>query len=97
LARDLPPGWVEQCRQFLREVGGEHFDETDRFLTRNRVFVDRTRTSACCRKEVAIDYGATGPNLRGSGVDFRFAKAHPYLVYDQLEFDVPSVSVGGLL
>src|SRR6266699_1216393 len=42
LARDLPPGWTEQCRQFLHEVVS-NFDETERFLTRNRVFVDRTR------------------------------------------------------
>src|SRR5881409_3630195 len=42
LSRDLPPGWVEQCRKFLAEVA-VNFNETERFLTRNRVFVDRTR------------------------------------------------------
>ncbi len=45
-------------------------------------------------KEDAIDYGLTGPNLRGSGVDYDLRKAHPYLVYDQLKFDVPVGSVG---
>jgi NADH-quinone oxidoreductase subunit D len=45
-------------------------------------------------KEAAIDYGLTGPNLRGSGLDFDLRKAHPYLVYDQLAFDVPIGSVG---
>src|SRR4051812_30426661 len=42
LARDLPAGWTEHCRKFLHEVL-HNFDETERFLTRNRVFVDRTR------------------------------------------------------
>src|SRR5438067_885667 len=93
LARDLPPGWVEQCRKFLDEVV-VNFDETEKLLTRNRIFVDRTRDIGVLPKEVAIDYGVTGPNLRGCGVDFDLRKAHPYLVYDQLEFDVPIGSVG---
>ena len=93
LARDLPPGWVEQCRKFLDEVM-VNIDETEKFLTRNRIFVDRTRNVGVLPKEVAIDYGATGPNLRGSGVDYDVRKAHPYLVYDQMEFDVPLGSVG---
>src|SRR6266478_2364414 len=93
LARDLPPGWTEQCRQFLREVVA-NFDETENFLTRNRIFVDRTRDVGVIPKDVAVDYGASGPNLRGSGVDYDVRKAHPYLVYDQLKFDVPIGSVG---
>ena len=51
-------------------------------------------TSAYITREVAIDYGLTGPNLRGSGMEFDLRKAHPYLVYDQLEFDIPTGSVG---
>src|SRR5216117_3117372 len=78
LARDLPPGWVAQCRQFLQEVV-VNFDETESFLTRNRVFVDRTKGVGVLPKEVAIDFGASGPNLRGSGVDYDVRKADPYL------------------
>ena len=93
LSRDLPPGWVDQCRKFLNEVV-VNFDESEKLLTRNRIFVDRTRDIGVLPKEVAIDYGVTGPNLRGSGVEFDLRKAHPYLVYDQLEFDIPVGSVG---
>lgn len=93
LARDLPPGWVEQCRKFLDEVV-VNFDETEKLLTRNRIFVDRTQGVGVLSKEKAIDYGISGPNLRGSGVDFDLRKAHPYLVYDQLQFDVPVGSKG---
>jgi NADH-quinone oxidoreductase subunit D len=93
VARDLPPGWVEQCRKFLREVV-VNFAESEKLLTRNRIFVDRTRDIGVISKEDAIDFGLTGPNLRGSGVDYDLRKAHPYLVYDQLKFDIPIGSAG---
>src|SRR4051812_47226919 len=93
LARDLPPGWVEQCRKFLEEVV-INFDETEKLLTRNRIFVERTQDIGIVPRETAIDYGLTGPNLRGSGVDFDLRKAHPYLVYAELQFDVPVGSKG---
>jgi NADH-quinone oxidoreductase subunit D len=88
LSRDLPPGWVKQCRKFLDEVV-VNFDETETLLTRNRIFVDRTQGVGVISKEDAIDYGLTGPNLRSSGVEYDLRKAHPYLVYDQLQFEVP--------
>ena len=93
LSRDLPPGWIDQCRKFLNEVA-TNFDETEKLLTRNRIFVDRTQGVGVLPRQSAIDYGITGPNLRGSGVDFDLRKAHPYLVYDQLQFDVPVGSKG---
>jgi NADH-quinone oxidoreductase subunit D len=93
VSRDLPAGWVGQCRKFLEEVV-VNIDESEQLLTRNRIFVDRTRDIGHISRETAIDYGLTGPNLRGSGVDFDLRKAHPYLVYDQLKFEVPIGSVG---
>jgi NADH-quinone oxidoreductase subunit D len=93
LARDLPPGWAGQCRKFLEEVV-VNIDETETFLTRNRIFVDRTQGVGAISKADAIDYGLTGPNLRGCGVEYDLRKAHPYLVYDQLKFEVPAGSKG---
>src|SRR5213592_2395457 len=93
VSRDLPPGWIEQCRKFLDEVV-VNFDESEKLLTRNRIFVDRTRDVGIISKADAIDYGLTGPNLRGSGIDYDLRKAHPYLVYGQLQFDIPTGSVG---
>jgi NADH-quinone oxidoreductase subunit D len=93
VSRDLPPGWVGQCRKFLEEVV-VNIDESEELLTRNKIFVDRTRDIGFITREVAIDYGLTGPNLRGSGVEFDLRKAHPYLVYDQLEFEIPIGSAG---
>jgi NADH-quinone oxidoreductase subunit D len=93
LSRDIPPGWIEQCRQFCREVPNA-IEEVEQLLTRNRIWVDRTRDVGIITPEAAIDHGLTGPNLRGSGVNYDVRKAHPYLVYDQLEFEVPLGSVG---
>src|SRR6266851_1877807 len=93
LSRDLPPGWVEQCRKFCDEVV-LNIDETEMLLTRNRIFVDRTQGVGVISREDAIDYGLSGPNLRGSGVEHDLRKSQPYLVYDQLEFDVPVGSKG---
>jgi NADH-quinone oxidoreductase subunit D len=93
VARDLPPGWVDQCRKFLKEVV-VNIEETEKLLTRNRIWVDRTRDVGVISKEMAIDYGLSGPNLRGSGVDHDLRKAAPYLCYDQLQFDIPIGSVG---
>ena len=93
LARDLPPGWPNQCRKFLDEVV-VNFDESEKLLTRNRIFVERTKDIGVIPKDVAIDFGLTGPNLRGSGVEYDLRKAHPCLVYDRLQFHIPVGSVG---
>lgn len=93
VSRDTPPGWCAAVRKFLEEVV-VNIDETETFLTRNRIWVDRTRDVGVISKEDAIDYALSGPNLRGSGVDYDLRKAQPYLIYNELKFDVPIGSVG---
>jgi NADH-quinone oxidoreductase subunit D len=93
LSRDLPHGWVDSCRKFLREVVVT-IDEVDRLLTRNRIWLDRTRDIGVITKQDAIDYALSGPNLRGSGIEFDLRKAHPYLAYNEVEFDVPVGATG---
>ncbi len=93
LSRDLPEGWTDELKLFLDEVEN-NFDETEKLLTRNPIFLDRTRGVGVISREEAIDFGLSGPNLRGSGVDHDLRKAHPYLVYDQLDFEIPIGSKG---
>ncbi|MBI5687422.1 MAG: NADH dehydrogenase (quinone) subunit D [Verrucomicrobia bacterium] len=88
VARDVPNGWIAELKKFLDEFP-RMIDEVDRLLTRNRIFVDRNQGVGVLPKEVAIDFGVTGPNLRGSGVEFDLRKNHPYLCYKDFEFDVP--------
>ncbi len=91
--RDLPEGFIPLLRKFLGEIPGV-IDEVDQLISRNRIFVDRTKDVGTITKEQAINYGLSGPNLRGSGVDHDLRKKHPYLGYQNYEFDVPIGSVG---
>ena len=93
VSRDTPPGWCDAVRKFLNEVV-VNIAEVETLLTRNRIWVDRTRDVGVISKADAIDYGLSGPNLRGSGVDYDLRKAQPYLCYQDLQFDVPLGSVG---
>jgi NADH-quinone oxidoreductase subunit D len=93
LSRDVPPGWVEQCRQFLKEVV-VNIDESETLLTRNRIFMDRNQGVGVISKADAVDYGLTGPILRGSGVEYDVRRANPYLVYPELDFEIPIGSQG---
>jgi NADH-quinone oxidoreductase subunit D len=93
VSRDTPPGWCESVRKFLNEVV-VNIDEVDKLLTRNRIWVDRTKDIGVISREQAIDYGLSGPNLRGSGVNYDARKTDPYLCYRDLAFDVPVGSVG---
>ncbi|MBK9137861.1 MAG: NADH dehydrogenase (quinone) subunit D [Verrucomicrobia bacterium] len=93
LARDLPEGWSDECRRFCREVLVA-VSEVDQLLTRNRIWVDRTKGIGVISAADALAWGLTGPNLRGSGVDYDVRRANPYLVYDRLKFEVPLGSVG---
>ncbi|MFP4352052.1 MAG: NADH dehydrogenase (quinone) subunit D [Puniceicoccaceae bacterium] len=93
VARDVPEGWLGRvsafCDQFLPIL-----EETQKLLTRNRIFMDRTEGVGVISKEDALAYGLTGPNLRACGVDFDLRKDRPYLGYDRYEFDVPVGTTG---
>nr|ANC58255.1 NADH-quinone oxidoreductase subunit D [Candidatus Methylacidiphilum infernorum] len=93
LARDLPPGWTEKLKDFIKQFLPK-VDEIEGLLTKNKIFVDRTQDIGIISKEDAIDYGLTGPNLRGSGVDHDLRKKNPYLGYEKYDFEVPLGSVG---
>jgi NADH-quinone oxidoreductase subunit D len=88
LNRDLPEGWIERTLKSLDKIQ-ELNAEVDALLTRNRIFVDRTKDTGIISKEDAIDFGFTGPCLRACGVDYDIRKVKPYWVYDRFDFDVP--------
>jgi len=93
LMRDVPPNWVDMIRVFLKEFAVA-LDEANTLLTRNRIWVDRLRDLGVVSKEMAIDYALSGPNLRGSGVEFDLRKNQPYLCYKDLDFDIAVGSTG---
>ncbi len=91
--RDLPDGFIPMLEKFL-DGFLPSLQETDDLLTRNRIFIDRTKDVGIITREQAIAFGLTGPNLRGSGVDYDVRKANPYLDYEKYDFDIPVGSVG---
>ena len=93
LSRDLPDGWTDELSKFTKEVS-EAIEEADKLLTRNKIFIDRTKGVGVITRDEAIDFGLTGPNLRGSNIEYDLRKAHPYLIYDQLDFEIPYGEVG---
>lgn len=85
---DLPEGFTEKVKPAFAETRVV-LKEVDKLLTKNRIFVDRTRDLGVISKDEAISYGFTGPVLRSTGVYYDVRKFNPYLVYKDLEFEVP--------
>ena len=64
-------------------------DEYDNLLSYNGIFVARTANVGVIPADLAIQYGVTGPSLRGAGLARDLRKDEPYSIYDRFEFDVP--------
>jgi NADH-quinone oxidoreductase subunit D len=88
LWRDVPPGFEEAVRTFLRDFPAR-IRQYEGLLTDNPLWIDRTRNIAVISGDEAVGAGLTGPSLRGSGVDFDVRKAVPYAGYEQYDFEVP--------
>ena len=90
---DLPPDFEAGCKGAFAKIR-EAVVESDKLLTKNRIFLDRVEGTGVISREDAIAYGITGPFLRSTGVPYDVRIAHPYLVYDALDFEVPVGSAG---
>jgi NADH-quinone oxidoreductase subunit D len=93
LPDDLPENFNEAISNFLKAFP-KTLAEVDKLLTRNRIWIERTKGVAYISAEDAIDLGLTGPALRGSGVPYDVRKAIPYLGYENYDFEIP-VAPGG--
>jgi NADH-quinone oxidoreductase subunit D len=85
---DFPDGWVEECRRFLEDLPAK-IEEYETLLSHNRIWLQRTRGVGVISGDEALDWGLSGPVLRGSGVAWDLRKSNPYEAYGDLEFDVP--------
>jgi NADH-quinone oxidoreductase subunit D len=86
---DLPDGWVERCRRVMADVE-RTTDENDILLSQNEIFLIRTQGVGLLEPEVAVDFGCSGPVIRGSGIPWDVRRANPYSIYERFEFDIPS-------
>ncbi|MGA2447153.1 MAG: NADH-quinone oxidoreductase subunit D [Polyangiaceae bacterium] len=75
----------------------EIVEEGERMLLKNRIFLDRLEGVGCISGPDAVALGWTGPCLRAAGVAYDIRKAHPYLKYDEVDFEVPVGTAGDTL
>ena len=88
LSHDLPDGFNPQARQFLKEFEPV-IKEEDQLLSYNKIFIERTANVGVITREMALSYNITGPNLRGSGIQWDLRKDDTYSGYDTYDFEVP--------
>jgi NADH-quinone oxidoreductase subunit D len=89
LQYDLYDGLEQDCLKFCEYLLPK-IDEYEQLLTKNRIWINRTRGVGVLSAADAIAYGVSGPVLRGSGVKWDIRKVQPYEAYDKVEFDVPT-------
>ncbi len=91
--RDLYDGFEDEVKKFIKEFP-DALKELHTLLTRNRIWMDRTKGVGVISAEDAISYSLTGPCLRASGVEHDLRTAEPYSSYEEFDFDVPVASHG---
>lgn len=93
MAKPPTDGFKEHSRAVVKHVA-KVMDEVERLLLTNRIFLDRLENVGVISAEDAISLGWTGPCLRASGIPYDVRRAHPYLKYGEVEFEVPVGSRG---
>lgn len=85
---DLPVGFESKVQAFTDYLKPK-LKEVETILVSNKIFIERTANVGILRRDVAINYGVSGPNLRGSGLRFDLRKVDGYSVYPALDFEIP--------
>jgi NADH-quinone oxidoreductase subunit D len=93
LREDLPRGFHDAVRAFLDRFA-QKLDEYEDLLTRNEIYIKRTRGVGRVSRDDAVALGLLGPIARASGVPYDVRRTFPYLGYDTLDFDVPTRTDG---
>lgn len=94
LRNDVTDAWLKEVEAYLDFMDKVAWPEYMRLLVENEIFVVRTKGVGKLSAEDAIAWGASGPILRSTGVRWDLRKNRPYLVYDQLDFDIPTGEQG---
>jgi NADH-quinone oxidoreductase subunit D len=95
LWRDTPVEFESAVKKFT-DIFPARVDEYESLLTKNALFMERTRNIGKISKEECLQYALTGPVLRGSGMAYDVRKARPYSGYEQYEFDIPTQTSGDI-
>jgi NADH-quinone oxidoreductase subunit D len=93
LREDLPAGFHDAVASFLDRFPAK-LQEYEDLLTKNQIWLKRTRDVGVMSREAALTFGLVGPMARASGVNYDVRKAFPYSGYDTYEFNVPTAARG---
>jgi len=89
LSHDIHPDFVRKTKEFIN-----HFrptvNELNNLLTFNKIFIERTANVGILPLDTAINFGASGPVLRGSGLPFDVRREDPYSIYNRFDFEIPT-------
>jgi len=94
VAIDMPTGLAEDIYEWADKSIPAIINDLETLMTENRVFKQRTVNIGVVSKQEALDWGFSGPMLRGSGVAWDLRKSQPYDVYDKMDFDIPVGKTG---
>jgi len=86
--QDLPIGLMDDIYEFITKFG-QRLDEVEDLVTENRIWISRTKDVGVLSAEDALNFGASGVMLRGSGIKWDLRKTQPYDAYHLVDFDVP--------
>ena len=83
--KEFPEGWITRALELCKKMP-KLFDEYEAIITKNPIFLERTKDIGIMSPELGLAYGITGPNIRASGVNFDLRKSNPYSVYEEIDF-----------
>jgi len=90
---DVEPDWLAKLREFVDAMPAR-IDAYESLLSKNAIWLKRTKQVGAISAAEAVSYGMTGPNLRATGYDYDLRKVRPYSGYENYDFEVPVGSVG---
>jgi len=85
---DLPLQFEERCAEFSAYLKPK-LEHLETLLITNKIFIERTAKVGVLPLDLAVNYGVTGPMLRGSGLKYDLRRVDGYSVYPELDFDIP--------
>ncbi len=88
VSKDMPDGLLDKIKAFT-DTFPTYVGEYETLLTENRIWKQRNVDIAIVDKEAALDWGFTGPMIRGSGIPWDLRKTQPYDAYDKMDFEIP--------
>ncbi len=93
IAMDIHKDFVGKIRDFIK-IFPDKISEYEALLTKNKIWLARTKNVGKISVEDAVSFGITGPSLRASGLPYDVRKANPYSSYEDFDFDIPTGDVG---